>query len=724
MSDGGADGGTPERSGGDAANSIAGDVTGTSVQAGAIHGGVHFHRGGAAADSPVPRQLKPVPAHFTDRAAELAELERIAAADEERHGPAVAVISGQGGIGKSALALRWLHGVADRYPDGQLYTDLAAGPSAEPAQLTSVLSQFLRAFGVAGERVPIDIAEAAALFRSLTANKRVAMLVDNAASAAQVRTLLPASPRSVVVVASRWRLGGLAMDGAGFLPLVPLQAGAGAELIARTVGRARVAREPEAVTTLVRLCGGLPIALSIAGARLTMRPAWPVSRVVADLTDEQRRLSALSVERDMSVHAVFDSSYDDLSVREALAYRRLGLHPGPSLTAAAAAAVLDLPADDATELVDTLVNASLLEATDVDRFTFHDLVRLHARDRARREDSPAEQLGVIERVLRHYLRFAATADLVVNPLERRLGPIFHELAGVPPGYATEVGALDAVEDALPNLLAALRAGADNGLNELVWQLAEAMWSLFLRRKNFADWIATYRLAITAAADCDDDAVLSRMHYRLGMAFHNLHRFDDAAQEGTAAVTAARTAGNTWAESKALQLIGLANRSRGRLADAVPALRASIAIDVRSGNRRDEALGRRQLGQALTETNQLDEAIDELERARGLAAALPDDHVRANISVWLANTLVRAGRADDAIDLLEDVWPILRASGSNQHQADLLNVWGSAAEHLEDLATARDKLQQAHDLYAKAGAPHVARARSDLDRIDDRLAAGG
>ena len=723
MSDGDRGGSSPERPDGNAANAIAGDVTGMSVQAGAIHGGVHFHRGGRAADV-IPRQLKPVPAHFTDRAAELAELERIAATDDERHGPAVAVISGQGGIGKSALALRFLHDVADRYPDGQLYTDLAAEPSAEPTQLSSVLSRFLRALGVAGERVPIDIAEAAALFRSLTANKRVAMLVDNAASAAQVRTLLPASPRSVVVVASRWRLGGLAMDGAGFLPLVPLQTGAGAELIARTVGRARVAREPDAVTTLVELCGGLPIALSIAGARLTMRPGWPVSKVVADLSDEQRRLSALSVERDMSVHAVFDSAYLALSAREALAYRRLGLHPGPSLTADAAVAVLDLPADDATDLLETLVNASLLEATGVDRFSLHDLIRLHARDRARREDSPADQVGVIERALRHYVRFAAAADLVVNPLERRLGPVFQELPAGHGGYATEVDALDAVEGELPNLLAALRAGAAHGLNELVWQLSEAMWSLFLRRKHFPDWIATYRLAITAAANCGDDAARSRMHYRLGMAFHNLQRFDDAAEEGTAAVTAARTAANPWAESKALQLIGLANRSRGRLADAVTALRESIAIDDRAGNRRDEALGRRQLGQALTETNQLDEAIDELQRARDLAAALPDDHVRANISVWLANTLSRAGRAGDAIALLQDVWPILRASGSSQHQADLLNVWGWAAERLDDLPTARDKLQQAHDLYMEAGAPHATRVRSDLDRLEARLATGG
>ena len=266
-------------------NAITGGVAGTSVQAGAIHGSVHFHHDAAGGIPAIPRQLRPPPAHFTGRGRELAELDRIAGV-RERDGPALVVISGPGGVGKSALALRWLHGVIDHYPDCQLYVDLAAG---QP--LISVLGGFLRALGIAAERVPVEVGEAASLFRSLTAGKRIAVLIDNAGSAAQVRTLLPASALSVVVVATRWRLGGLVMDGAAFLPVGPLPAAAGAELLERAVGGSRLAHEPDAVARLVELCGGLPLALAIVGARLAMRPDRPIAGVAQELTDEIGRAS-------------------------------------------------------------------------------------------------------------------------------------------------------------------------------------------------------------------------------------------------------------------------------------------------------------------------------------------------------------------------------------------------------------------------------------------------
>jgi tetratricopeptide (TPR) repeat protein len=700
-------------------NTIAGGVTGTSVQAGAIHGGVHVHHGGVAA-TPVPRQLKPVPVHFTGRVAETAELTRIAAAGGDgRRGPALAVITGQGGVGKSTLAARWLHGVAGDYPDGQLYTDLAPVAGGEPAELTSVVSGFLRAFGVPSERVPPELAEAAALFRSLTADKRLAVLLDNAASAAQVRVLLPASPGSVVVVATRWRLGGLAMDGAEFLPLVPLPPDAGAELLARSVGD-RVRREPDAAAELVDLCGGLPIALSIAGARLAMRPRWPVSRVVRDLADEQRRLAALSVTGDMSVHSVFDLSYNGLPAREAQAYRRLGLHPGPSFTAGVAAAALDLPVDDAADALEALVDASLLDVNDAEVFRFHDLVRLHARACADRAESPADRTAVLTRTMRYYLRFAATADHAVNPLEPQLGPVFRELRGSAPAYPGAPAALDALEAELPNLMAVLHAGTQAGLDELVWQLCESMWSMFLRRKHFADWTAAHRLGVAAAARCADPAAESRMRQRLGLASHNLGRSDEAIGEGTAAVAAARTAGHAGTEVEALQLIGMAHRDRGRYDEALAFLRQSVDVAAAAGLPRGEVLGRRLLGQALTAADRLDEAVAELGRARELAAALGDEHVRANASVWLADALTRAGRVPEANALLEEAWATVRESGSAQHRAQLLAVRGRAAERGDDLVAARDLLRRARDLYAEIGAPHVTRVQGDLDRVEARL----
>lgn len=684
------------------------------------HNVVHVHHVHTIHAAKVPRQLRPAPAHFTDRTTEVAALTRLAAAPD-RNSPAIVVISGQGGIGKSALALRWLHAVAGEYPDGQLYADLAVATGTEPVALPSVLSGFLRALGVASERVPADLGEAAALFRSLTADKRLAVLVENAASAAQVRALLPASPRSVVVVSTRWRLGGLVMDGAEFLPLVPLPPEAGSDLLTRSVGNVRVAREPDAVTELVTLCAGLPIALSIVGARLMMRPEWPVSRVVRDLADEQRRLTALAITGDMSVHSVFDLSYDSLPTREAQAYRWLGLHPGQWFTIDVAAAALGLSTGVAADIVETLVDASLVQPAGADTYRFHDLVRLHARGRANQEDTSTDRAAVVERMLRHYLRFAALADITVSPQDRRLGPSFADLSGTPSSYPSATAALDAVEAELPNLMATLRAGTDAGHDDLVWQLCEAMWSLFLRRKHFPDWLAAHRLGADAANRCGNDAARARMHRRLGLAFHNLGRSDEAVDEGVTAVAAARAAEDAGTELEALQLIGMANRARARHDDAIAALRQSVELGALAGLRREEAISRRLLGQSLTAAGLLDEAVDQLTLARQLAADIGDDHVAANISVWLADALARGGRVPEATVLLEDAWATVRESGSPQHQAQLLMVWGWTAERADDLVAARELLRRARDLYAEVGAPHIASVQHDLDRIEARIA---
>src|SRR4051812_6017241 len=309
---------------------VVGVAAGNTVQAGAIHGDVHFHTPVPPQRvSVVPRQLPPPPPQLTGRDAELATLDRIAHREDER-GPVIAVVSGQGGVGKSALALTWLHRVAQDYPDGQLYVELTAEAGTEPAGVSAVLARLLRAFGVLADQIPLDVAEAAALFRSMTADRRLAMLLEGPASAAQVRSLLPSSSACAVVVTTRWRLSGLAFEGASFVPLTPFGPAAGAELIGRVVGGARASREPAEVAQLVELCGGLPIALSIAAARLVTRPEWTIRRLVDTLADERRRLAALRLSREVSVRELFELSYTSLSTEESRAYRWLSLLPGPS----------------------------------------------------------------------------------------------------------------------------------------------------------------------------------------------------------------------------------------------------------------------------------------------------------------------------------------------------------------------------------------------------------
>jgi hypothetical protein len=701
-----ADSGAGERQ--SVTHSIAGDVSGNVVQTGAIHGDVYFRT--AEQKHVVPRQLRPPPANFTNRAEELAELARITRESPSRRGPAVAVISGQGGVGKSALALRWFADTTDRYPDGQLFVDLAA--ETGPAPMAAILGGLLRALGVPAALIPVDVSEAAALFRSVTSGRRLALLLDNALSTAQVRTLLPASPDSVVVVASRWRLGGLAMDGAGFIVLGPMTSGDGAELLARTVGEDRVAREQDEIARLVDLCGGLPLALTIAGARLAMRPGWRVERVVRDLTDERRRLSALVVEQqEMSVHGVFDLSYAALSPAEARAYRRLGLHPGPDFRVGTANDVLATP--DAEDVLEALVDASLLAETD-GRYRFHDLVRLHARERAERDDPSDERTAVLRRLMTHYLVLAAGVDRMVNPLDWQLGPVFPHVA--PRTGITEVAALDELAAELPNLMAVLAAGVEAGHDDLVWQLCEATWGFFLYRKHFPDWIAAHRLGIEAAARCGERLVFSRLHRRLGFAFHNLNQPDAAGEHGHTALVAARALGEERAMSEALRLIGMAHRAAGRHVDAIAALTETAGLTARLGLTRDEAIARRALGQTLTAAGRHDEAVAQLTLSRDRGLAVPDQRVAAVASVWLVDALTRAGRPADGLDLVPEIWSAVRESGSPQYRANLLMVWGEAAAAAGDVATARERLTQARLLYTEIGAPHVERVRRTLDAL--------
>jgi hypothetical protein len=260
-------------------NVMGGYVAGHAVQAGAIHGGVHMHEA-PAPSPPVPRQLPP-PIHLVGREDELAEIDRLAR--RPRAGPAIVVLSGTGGVGKSALALAWAHRAGERYPDGQLHVSLGVFDPADPGAL---LAQLLRALGAAAERLPAGTAERSALFRSLTAGKGLLMLLEDAASAAQVRPLLPSSPSTVVLVTARSRLGGLLGDGAAFVAVEPLADEAATALLAGAIGHERAAGDPGSTAALVRLCAGLPVALAMASARLAAHPSWPVGRIVEEIAYE------------------------------------------------------------------------------------------------------------------------------------------------------------------------------------------------------------------------------------------------------------------------------------------------------------------------------------------------------------------------------------------------------------------------------------------------------
>ena len=345
------------------ANELSGTVTGPVVQARTIQGDVRIQVD-AGPQAPPPAQLAPAPALFIDRHRELSELDELLGAERTTaHAPALIVISGLGGVGKSALALHWLHRIRDRFPDGQLYADLRGSDQGQPVSVSEVLERFLRALGIAPERVPAELDEQVALFRSATAGRRLAVLLDNALSAAQVRSLLPASPYGLVCVTTRHRLSGLIVDGARFVELAPLAEDAATELLTRVVGEERVSAEPEAARELAGLCGMLPIALCASAARLASHRRRSIARLVRELRDARRRLSMLSLDEEISVQAALDVSYNGLPEDQARLYRLVGLHPGDDFTAEVAGAAAGVDPGEAADLLDALAGDRFADIT-------------------------------------------------------------------------------------------------------------------------------------------------------------------------------------------------------------------------------------------------------------------------------------------------------------------------------------------------------------------------
>jgi hypothetical protein len=334
----------------------------------------------------VPAQLPAGVSGFTGRDAELAQLDDVLDGTAES---AISAVSGTAGVGKTALCLRWAHRCRDRFPDGQLYVDLRGYDPAQPLTPEQALARLLTAVGVATRDIPPDVEPMAARYRTEVDGRRMLILLDNAASEEQVRSLLPGTPSCVVVVTSRDQLAGLvAVPGAHRLDLDLLPMADAVDLLRRLIGP-RVEAEPAAATTLAEQCARLPLALRVAAELAISRPANALRDLVVDLGDHQRRLTLLDAGGDprAAVAAVFSWSIRHLPPDLVRVFRLVGLHPGADFDAYSAAALAGIDPERARGALGLLARAHLLQRTNAGRFTAHGLLRAYATHLATVEDS-------------------------------------------------------------------------------------------------------------------------------------------------------------------------------------------------------------------------------------------------------------------------------------------------------------------------------------------------
>ncbi|MGW5052698.1 tetratricopeptide repeat protein [Actinokineospora sp. NPDC004072] len=653
-------------------NSVVGRSTDQIVQAGSV-GAVHFH--GQPAWRVTPDQLPRPPAAFVARAAELAAMD---CAHDAGGGPLV--LTGIGGAGKTALAVRWLS--TRPHPDGSLFAVLSG-----PAAPSDVLEWFLLSLGVPPERIPPDEPRRAALYRSVTADRQLRVLLDDAVSARQVRPLLPAGG-SAVVVTSRALLSGLATDGAQWVRVEPFGAGDSVRLLESVVGRDRVAAEPSAAAALGRLCGGLPLALSVVGARLATRSRRRLEWEVGNLDSERERLAGLALGDDLSVSAALDLSTRDLPAPLREAYHVCAWHPGREFGVPAVAAGAGVADAEMAGRLEALCEAGLVMEVADGRYALHDLVRLHGRG----EGGSAAVRAVVE----WYLDRTVAAELTIHPLRERIGPRFP--AARPLGSSEEALAWAEAERA--NVRAAVDSAVEHGWDDLVWQFCEALWGRFLHTRRYAEWIDLQQAGIASARRCGDARAECRLRNQLAYAYAQLGDTESATEHCTRAMDLARACGDEMGEAIAWEQLGVVVRSADP-EHALACFRRSRDLHAQLDCTRGVVLCRRRIGEILADRGELAAAADELSAVVTATADLRDPVQHARAAALLAGIELRQGDGGRARRVLADATAAMRDFGSPYYTAELLTALGDAARHEGDHDAALTAWTEAADLYTES-----------------------
>jgi tetratricopeptide (TPR) repeat protein len=673
-------------------NLVPGTVSGHVVQAGLVSGDLHVHSPAARAGVPPPRQIPVPPPHFTDRRDEVAAVAAAAAGAST----GLVVVCGAGGMGKTALATRALGQLAGRFPGGLFYASLGAFAAGGPAGPVSVLGGWLRAAGISPRAIPAGVEEAAAMWRSATATCPVGVLADDAASARQVRALVPAA--GLAVVTSRHRLAELAADGARLILLGPLPAAAATDLAAQIAGRPT---DPAALAALASACGGIPLAIAAAAGQAAARPHLPLQAIADSLASGRRQVATTTRSPHPEITMSLDSSYDQLDPGTARACRLLALCPGPTFTLPTAAALLGTDTGTAAGLTGDLVTASLLDEEAGGRFRFHDLIRAHALDLAHQHDGQATQDAAVAAAVDWYLLQSARADLAVMPLRLRHAPIYHRARAHPawPGGA-EV-ALAWLETEQPNLAAAQQAAARLGLHTLAWQFGDTMWGQIAYHHDHGIWPSVYGQALASARACGDPLARYMARIRLAMYHRATGQPGQAREHAADALAAAQAIGNRDAQASACEHTGLACLDDGDPAAAAHWSEQGLDLyALAGGNTRGEGLLHRNLGRAHTALGNYHRAAGHFAAALDAFTTIGDTHLQAATLIGAAEVHQAQGSPERAVTTLQQALPLTTAEASPFLRGRVLTALAAALSDTGDTVTAQTHLTEAARIHGQ------------------------
>jgi DNA-binding SARP family transcriptional activator/tetratricopeptide (TPR) repeat protein len=655
---------------------------------------------------PVPRQLPGAARHFVGRSAQLRALMDLVGAvesvgssaeaaadpgsDPAAHPAAgqstvIAAIGGMAGAGKTTLAVHWAQQMAGRFPDGQLYVNLRGfDPSRTPMSSAEAVRGFLDALGVEAARLPVSLQTQVALYRSLLADKRVLIVLDNARDDEHVRLLLPGGSNCLVIVTSRTRLTGLAAtEGAHVLTVGPLTPAESRELLARHIGQARLAAEPSAVEELIARCAGLALATGIVAARAAANPHHSLAATAAQLRDARGRLDALETgDTATDLRTVFSWSYQHLSDRAARLFRLLGLHPGSDISSAAAASLAGLSPRDARAALAELARAHLLAEPAPGRYSLHDLLRAYAEELADTDETTADRHAAMQRVLDHYLH---TLHHNAQRLRRPMVAINLALpvAGVTlEPSATAEEAFEWCDTNQPALMAALNWSAKAGFDVHACQIAWCI-SVFLDQcGRWPELAEAHQVALVSAKRLGD------------------HRYDEA---------------------RAHRILGYAH---GRMGDYEYAgTHLQEAADIFQSIGYDVSCGHchRGLAWVLGLRGEHDEAMEHAQIALNLMLASPDLSNRAAALNAAGRCHAHLGAYEQAIADCRQALALYQQADNMMGQAEVWYSLGLAYRRAGDHVRALTAHQDALDLFYRLGDRHyIGETLSGLADTHDSL----